>query len=67
MRGPQKVDGRHQIINDAAAAAALFLAENLSTVPDKERIASLLAVVLYDAIECAIILDRQERLIASDN
>lgn len=63
MRMPRKCDAKDKIIKDAAAAAALCLVEYLPILPDKE----LLAVVLYDAIECAVILDRRERVAFSLN
>lgn len=69
MSEPQKNHvPSNDVIKDATAAATLYLLEHLQILTaDRDRIASLLAVVIYEAIECAIMLDRTERLTPSDN
>jgi hypothetical protein len=69
MSRPQKRDKSGQtIITDATTAAVVFIMEHLDMLPaDKGRIATFFADVIHDAIECAILLDRRERLTASDN
>ena len=59
---------RNDLIRDATVAAVLCLVDNLDMLPaDKGRIASFFADVIYDAIECAIIIDRRARFTPSDN